>query len=79
MKPILCAALVVCLATPALAFHCPADMAKIDRALSAGTTLSAAKLEEVKALRAEGERLHKAGKHGQSVDTLGKALKLLGQ
>ena len=32
---------------------------------------------EVKKLRAEGETLHKAGKHQESVDTLGKAMKML--
>jgi hypothetical protein len=61
----------------ALAFHCPADMKKIDDALAAGPALSAEQLAEVKQLRAEGEALHKAGKHQESVDTLAKALALL--
>jgi hypothetical protein len=34
-------------------------------------------MTEVKKLRAEGETLHKAGKHQESVDTLAKAMKLL--
>ena len=38
----------------ALAFHCPADMKKIDDALAAKPALSADKLAEVKKLRAEG-------------------------
>lgn len=62
----------------ALAFHCPMDMKKIDDALAAGPALSAEKLAEVKQLRAEGETLHKAGKHQESVDTLAKAMALLG-
>ena len=33
---------------------------------------------EVKKLRAEGEQLHKAGKHAESMATLGKAKKILG-
>lgn len=61
----------------ALAFHCPADMKKIDDALAAKPSLSAAQLDEVKKLRAEGENLHKAGKHQESVDTLAKAMKVL--
>jgi hypothetical protein len=61
----------------ALAFHCPADMAKIDAALAKNPPLSAAQLAEVKQQRAEGEALHKAGKHQESIDTLGKAMKTL--
>jgi hypothetical protein len=61
----------------ALAFHCPADMKAIDEALPKAK-LDTAKTAEVKKLRAEGETLHKAGKHQDSVDTLGKAKKILG-
>jgi len=61
----------------AFAFHCPADMAKIDAALAKNPPLSAAQLAEVKKERADGEALHKAGKHQESVDTLGKAMKTL--
>lgn len=62
----------------ALAFHCPADMKKIDEALAKNPKLTAEQMTEVKNLRAEGETLHKAGKHQESVDTLGKAMKILG-
>ncbi|MGB5082425.1 MAG: hypothetical protein WBO23_16985 [Burkholderiales bacterium] len=62
----------------AFAFHCPADMKKIDAALAKNPKLSAKQMTEVKKLRADGEALHKAGKHQQSVDTLGKAMKMLG-
>ena len=61
----------------ALAMHCPADMKKIDAALAANPKLSEAQLAEVKRLRSEGEAQHKAGKHQESVDTLGKAMKML--
>lgn len=61
----------------ALAFHCPADMKKIDAALAANPKLTAEQMSEVKKLRAEGETLHKAGKHQESVDALGKAMKML--
>jgi hypothetical protein len=60
-----------------LAFHCPADMAKIDAALAKNPKLAPDKLAEVKKQRADGEALHKAGKHQESVDTLAKAMKTL--
>ena len=63
-------------ASPALAFHCPKDMKAIDAALPKAK-LSAAQMSEVKKLRADGEALHKAGKHQESVDTLAKAMKIL--
>jgi hypothetical protein len=61
----------------ALAFHCPADMKKIDEALAKNPPLSAAQLAEAKKYRADGEALHKAGKHQESVDTLAKAMAIL--
>jgi hypothetical protein len=61
----------------AFAFHCPADMKKIDEAMSKNPKLTAAQATEVKKYRAEGEALHKAGKHQDSVDTLAKAMKIL--
>jgi len=64
-------------ATSAFAFHCPKDMKAIDAALP-NAKLSAEQMAEVKKLRAEGEALHKAGKHQESVDTLAKAMKILG-
>lgn len=61
----------------AFAFHCPADMKKIDEALAKSPKLTAAQMDEVKKQRAEGEALHKAGKHQESVDVLAKAMKTL--
>ena len=52
-------------------------MKKIDAALGSKPALSEAQMSEVKKLRADGEALHKAGKHQDSVDTLAKAMKLL--
>jgi hypothetical protein len=60
------------------AMHCPADMKAIDDALAKKPNLTAEQLAEVKKLRAEGEALHKASKHTESVDTLSKAMKILG-
>jgi hypothetical protein len=59
------------------AFHCPQDMKKIDDALAKNPKLSAEQMADVKKYRAEGEALHKAGKHQESVDTLAKAMKIL--
>jgi hypothetical protein len=61
----------------AFAFHCPQDMKKIDAAMGKAK-LSDGQMAEVKKYRAEGEALHKAGKHQESVDTLAKAMKIMG-
>ena len=71
-------AVLALIAAPVFAMHCPADMKKIDAALAKNPALSAGQMSEVKKLRADGEVLHKDGKHQQSVDTLGKAMKILG-
>jgi len=54
----------------AMAFHCPADMAKVDAALAKNPQLPPDKLAEVKKQRADGKSLHKAGKHQESIDQL---------
>lgn len=61
----------------AFAFHCPADMKKIDEALAKKPTLSAADMKTVTEARKKGEELHKAGEHQKSVDELAKAMKIL--
>ena len=61
----------------AFAFHCPADMKKIDEALAKNPTLTAEQMADVKKWRADGETAHKAGKHQESVDTLAKAMAVL--
>lgn len=72
------AAVFMLASSAAMAFHCPADMKKIDDAMARNPSLSAAQMTEVKKLRADGEAAHKAGKHKDSVDTLAKAMKILG-
>ena len=59
-----------------LANNCPNEWKAIDAALPKAK-LNAAQAAEVKKLRAEGEQLHKAGKHSESMATLGKAKKIL--
>ena len=78
IRSILVAVSLALASTAAFAFHCPKDMKAIDDALAKNPKLSAAQMDEVKKQRAEGEALHKAGKHQESVDTLAKAMKTLG-
>lgn len=77
-RSLIVAAVLAVVSGIASANHCPADMKAIDAALDKKPALTTAQLEEVTKLRAEGETLHKAGKHKESVETLGKAMKILG-
>ena len=77
IKQFMLAAVLVLLSAFAFAFHCPQEMKKIDDALAANPKLSASQLAEVKWLRAEGEALHKAAKHQESLDALAKAEAIL--
>ncbi|WP_137888378.1 hypothetical protein [Pseudomonas sp. 2FE] len=65
------------LSTPLWAMHCPQDMAQIDAFLKSAPPADPEVLAQVQKLRAEGEALHKAGDHSQSVKVLGEALDLL--
>lgn len=60
----------------AFAHACPSEMKAIDEAVPKAK-LSDAQAAEVKKLRAEGEKLHKEGKHTESMETLGKAKRIL--
>jgi hypothetical protein len=77
MKRTVAAVAAMLFAGSALAFHCPADMKKIDEALAKKPKLSEAQMNDVKKYRADGEVLHKAGKHQEAVDTLAKAMNIL--
>lgn len=61
----------------AFAHNCPNEMRAIDAAMPKAK-LDADKMAQVKKLRAEGEQLHKAGKHDESMASLGKAKAILG-
>jgi hypothetical protein len=61
----------------AFAHNCPNEMRAIDAAMPKAK-LDADKMAEVKKLRAEGETLHKQGKHDESMAALGKAKGILG-
>ncbi|NKE68442.1 hypothetical protein RAMLITH_21730 [Ramlibacter sp. RBP-2] len=62
----------------ALASSCPMQMKAIDDKLASKPALGAADAQKVKKLRADGEALHKAGKHADSEKALGEAKKILG-
>lgn len=64
-------------ASAAFASSCPREMKAIDAALPKAK-LSSSQMSEVRKLRAEGERHHKAGKHAESMAALGKAKDILG-
>jgi hypothetical protein len=74
-------AILLLLVTPwALAHNCPNVMKEIDAKLQAPSakSLPADKLAKIKELRAEGEKQHKAGKHDESMKSLGEANSMLG-
>ena len=77
MKRMILTTVLTFFTSAALAMHCPADMRKIDEAMAKNPKLTAEQAAEVKKYRADGEALHKAGKHQESVDTLAKAMKIL--
>lgn len=62
----------------AFAFHCPKEMKSIDDALAKKPKLTEQQMKDVKKSRAEGETLHKAGKHNEALAELAKAQKILG-
>ena len=77
MKRIILSLALALSSSSVLASSCPKEMKAIDGALP-NAKLEAAQMGEVKKLRAEGEALHKDGKHKESMEALGKAKKMLG-
>jgi len=77
MKRIALAAALALSASAAFAHNCPNEWKAIDAALPKAK-LNASQAGEVKKLRADGESLHKAGKHNESMAALGKAKGILG-
>ena len=79
-KPILLLAAAVSMAVSgaAWAHNCPNEMKAIDAKLSSKPSLSKENMDKVTMLRKKGEEEHKAGKHGDSMKSLGEAKKILG-
>jgi hypothetical protein len=78
MKKLVLAVLFAFASGTAFAGHCPKEMKSIDDALAKNPKLTEAQMKDVKKHRAEGETLHKAGKHAESLAELAKAQKTLG-
>jgi hypothetical protein len=78
MRTTLIAAVLAFTAGTAFAHNCPNEMKAIDAKLATNPKLSDADAAKVKALRADGEAAHQAGKHDESMKLLGEAKKLLG-
>ena len=76
-RSILVASLFALTSGVAYAGTCPKHMKAIDAALPAAK-LSDAQMADVKKYRAEGETLHKEGKHADSLAALAKAEAILG-
>lgn len=77
MKQLVLGSVIMVFAAAASAHGCPGEMRAIDAKLPTAT-LPAADMSKVKALREEGEKLHKEGKHSESMKALAEAKKLLG-
>ena len=77
MKHLAVTVILAAFASLAWASNCPNEVKAIDAALPKAK-LDAKQQAEVKKLRDEGESLHKAGKHSESMATLGKAKGILG-
>jgi hypothetical protein len=75
-KPFIVATL-LCMSAYAAAHGCPGEMRAIDAKMPSAM-LTEADAAKVKALRDEGEKLHKSGQHAASMKALGDAKKLLG-
>jgi hypothetical protein len=71
-------ALGVLTAGSVMAGQCPTMVKAIDAGMAGNSQLSQAQKDEAKALRDEGAKLHKAGKHSESVATLAKAKAIIG-
>ena len=76
MKRFALTAALIAFASIAAAHNCPNEWKAIDAALPTAK-LDEKQMVEVRKLRAEGEQLHRAGKHSESMATLGKAKKIL--
>ena len=76
-KVTLAALLLVALASPAFANHCPMDMKKIEAAMKTTMADDATK-KKVMDLYNKGKAEHEAGDHASSMKDLGEAMKLLG-
>lgn len=86
IRTIVAAVTLALASSTAFAWSCPRDMKAIDEALAKNPKLTDAQMAEVKKLRADGEKFHKASPHKsrapdddkEAIDALAKAKKILG-
>lgn len=78
IRSLIVATALALVSTSVFASSCPKHMKAIDAALAKDPKLSAEQMSQVKKYRADGEKLHKEGKHGESMEALAKAEKILG-
>lgn len=78
MRTLLIAAVLAVSTGAAFASNCPNEAKAIDAKLATKPELSEADAAKVAKLRADGEALHKSGKHAESMKAFGEANKLLG-
>jgi hypothetical protein len=62
----------------AFAHNCVNEMKAIDAKISTEPKLPAADIDKIQALRVEGEKLHKLGRHDDSLKALREAKRMLG-
>ena len=71
-------AVLIGMASPAFAKHCPLDAKIIDEALGKATGLTTIQMTNVKELRDKGMAFHNNGKHADAIKSLHEATKILG-
>lgn len=77
-KIFLAAAMSVAFAGSAMAAQCPANIRQIDEALQKNPSLSGPQRAEITKLRNDGDKLHREGKHAESMAALARAKQMLG-
>lgn len=78
MRIAFAATLLLALTGTAMAAQCPANIRQIDEALQKNPGLPGPQRAEVTKLRNDGDKLHREGKHAESMEALAKAKKMLG-
>jgi len=71
-------AVLIGMASPAFAKHCPKDAKIIDQAMREAFELTEKQMAEVIRLRVMGVAYHKDGEHGEAIKVLHEATKILG-
>ena len=71
-------AVLIGMASPAFAKHCPKDAKIIDQSMREAFELTTKQISKVIALRYMGLAYHKDGEHGEAIKALHEATKILG-